>query len=263
MTVRDAFYFLAGIPFLAGAKFKSMLHGYSTPRPVSPLDRARNFQQDVDNARFLQRRLTQYGVQSLQNLRALELGPGQSPGVARDFYSRGLASYTTFDMFQLMSEKSILELHQDCPGYYHNLIDERFDCAALYPRKFDLILSMAAFEHFDDPCETIRQLSKVAAPGCVLCIDVDFKTHSRWIAQRDPNNIYRYPQWLYKLFAFPGQPNRVRPWKMECMLHQCGWKDIKVFPSEQDTRVNKLNERFRQDYDRMDILSATICARWP
>jgi hypothetical protein len=38
----------------------------------------------------------------------------------------------------------------------------------------------------------------------------DRQTHSRWIREKDPNNIYRYARWFYRLFYSSGQLNRVR-----------------------------------------------------
>ena len=47
---------------------------------------------------------------------------------------------------------------------------------------------------------------RFAGPSNAAVSGLCLKTHSRWIRNRDPNNIYRYPDWLYRLFQFRGSP---------------------------------------------------------
>lgn len=90
----------------------------------------------------------------------------------------------------------------------------------------DIVVSNAAFEHFDDVERTVSPLQQVVRPGGVALIGVDLQTHSRWIRERDPNNIYRYPESLYRLFSFPGQPNRLRPQAYRTLFERHGWQDV-------------------------------------
>ena len=57
----------------------------------------------------------------------------------------------------------------------------------------DMVFSQAAFEHFDDIESTILQLNKVCKSGATFVAEINLKTHSRWIRDKDPDNIYRYP----------------------------------------------------------------------
>ena len=92
----------------------------------------------------------------------------------------------------------------------------------------DMVFSQAAFEHFDDIESTILQLNKVCKSGATFVAEINLKTHSRWIRDKDPNNIYRYPEWLYNMFRFRGIPNRVRPFQYREVLESYGWTDITI-----------------------------------
>ena len=87
----------------------------------------------------------------------------------------------------------------------------------------DIVFSQAAFEHFDDVQRTIQELSAGCSSNAVAIISVDLQTHSRWIRDKDPNNIYRYPDWLYNKFYFKGTPNRVRPYEYKELFEKYGW----------------------------------------
>ena len=63
----------------------------------------------------------------------------------------------------------------------------------------------------------------------MIVAEVDLMTHSRWIREKDPLNIYRYPQWLYRLFYFRGQPNRVRPSRYREAFQRLGW-NVNITP---------------------------------
>lgn len=96
-----------------------------------------------------------------------------------------------------------------------------------------------------------------------MVAQVDLKTHSRWIREHDPNNSYRYPRWLYRLFWFQGAPNRVRPQEYVRALRRCGWTDIEITPLSQlgDRRIRSVDTAFRDPSDQMNVLSIVLCAR--
>src|SRR5690606_28352689 len=90
------------------------------------------------------------------------------------------------------------------------LVRDDFDLLTAFAgRKFDMFVSQAAFEHFDKVERTIQDLSALAADDAQLVFGVDLKTHSRWISDRDPLNIYRYGDGIYRALSFKGSPNRV------------------------------------------------------
>ncbi len=128
-----------------------------------------------------------------------------------------------------------------------------------------MVFSQAVFEHFDDIHSTISQLSKICKSGAVLVAEVDLKTHSRWIRDKDPNNIYRYPKWLYNLFWFRGIPNRLRPFHYKEALERFGWKDITITPlatlDDCDNSYSGLDRMFSDSKNQRSYLSIMICAK--
>jgi SAM-dependent methyltransferase len=222
----------------------------------------------------------------------LELGPGSDLGVGLYLLARGVHSYSACDVNNLAlavpdsfyetlfarlqadgkvdsSEPLREELARTKNGAASRLkyvVRDDFDLASAFEDKaFDLVFSQAAFEHFDDIDATVGGLSSVCRPGAVAVAEVDLKTHSRWIRDKDPNNIYRYPQWLYRLFWFRGAPNRLRPVQYVHAFERHGWTDIVVVPlsrcGTQD--ASSWNKAFRDSSNEMDLLSVVLCARMP
>ena len=130
----------------------------------------------------------------------------------------------------------------------------------------DLIVSQAAFEHFDNVEDVMRRLSKVVKAGTVLIAEVDLRTHTRWIRDADPLNIYRYEDSLYDALRFRGSPNRLRPFEYEQILKENGWRNIRIEPMEildknyvLKTQC-KLAGRFQDQKNGMDQLIIAVCA---
>ena len=146
------------------------------------------------------------------------------------------------------------------------MVREDFAIRALGGRGIDLVLSNAAFEHFDDVDDVIRQLGAVVVPGGALVSEVDLQTHTRWIRDADPLNIYRYAEPLYGAFRFRGSPNRVRPDAYRTALERHGWADIRGTPvvaldPDYVRQVQPtLAGSFREAPD-MDVLRIMLCAR--
>jgi cyclopropane fatty-acyl-phospholipid synthase-like methyltransferase len=190
----------------------------------------------------------------------LELGPGDYLFAGEVLLGRGCQSYAAIDAFRLASV---------VPQGVQYLIDSLFRVdQAVGEKRFDRFLSCAAFEHFDDVADTLRRLTKTAKPGALLSILVDFKTHSRWIREVDPNNIYRYPDWLYRLFHFRGQPNRVRPNQYVKILKALGWTDIALTSVESASsrylgRTSAhVSRTFLSDDSDLGVLVGIITARF-
>jgi SAM-dependent methyltransferase len=294
---RNMFYTSAGVAFLVLSKLKNLLHGYSTPKPfaMDEVDKCVDYDLGVVDA-WLQR-LGAYtgsdGRDFLQGKRVLELGPGSDLGVGLYLLAKQAGEYNAVDVNNLIKSApeefyqaffqrlnsmdpdideaylhaQLAKAGQGQRGDLNFFLQPDFDIVkALEGRRFDIIFSQAAFEHFDDPAETIRAMSRVAAPGCVLVSSVDLQTHSRWVREKDPNNIYRYPKWFYDLFYFPGVPNRVRPYQYADYLEQNGWTDIRI---EADTLLSQVSPassddiysaRFNPEENQMDYLSIWIHA---
>ncbi len=267
---RSAFYFLAGLPFLILAKGKNIARGYTTPRTSSWTDIDHSVEYDITVAQCLLKDMTRYGV-SLEGRDVLELGPGSDLGVGYCVLAHGAKSYTGFDVNPL-GTTTPPELYErlrqrlDASGTSwpttqpQYVVRRDFDLRhAFKPDSFDIVFSQFAFEHFDEPLETIRQLPGVIRPGGVVIAQIDLKTHSRWIRDKDPLNIYRYPDWLYGMFHFSGQPNRVRPGKYRHVLSEDGWIGVQTFYG---SRVEPIRyaKRFRNPENEMEYLTVTICA---
>lgn len=264
----NALYYLAGIGFLALAKSKHLVSGYSTPKPFALSETDRCIDYDVDVADGLLTHLQRYGG-SVQGAHVLELGPGSDLGIGLYLLGKGAASYTAFDRHNLadrvpqefyarFTERLKIPAQFDRIRY---VAREDFDVAtAIEPRSIDVVLSNAAFEHFDDVETTVRQLSQTVKPGGKIVAVIDLQTHSRWIREKDPNNIYRYPRWLYRSFYFPGQPNRVRPAQYRDYFERNGWRDVTITVSSRfDSRGRSVHKDFR-GCKHLDACSVVLCA---
>lgn len=229
---RDAFFFLAGIGFLALAKAKHVRQGYQTPKPFDLSDTDRGVDYDVGVVNSWLQDVDVYGQ------RVLEIGPGSDLGVGLYLLTKGAASYVGFDKHPLAQTvpNQFYERFRDLHGTelppqpnLSYVVREDFDLSlAMQPGTIDLVLSNAAFEHVDDVPLLAGRLKTVVRQGGQICARIDLQTHSRWIREKDPGNIYRYPRWFYRLFYFPGQPNRVRPQEYGNAFAAAGWEDVDV-----------------------------------
>lgn len=266
--VPNACYYVVGIGFLALAKAKHVLTGYSTPKPFALSETDRCIDYDLRVANGLLEQLGRYGG-SIEDAHVLELGPGSDLGLGLYLLGNGAASYTAFDRHDLAGRVPA-EFYARFAARVgiaagmrriRYVAREDFDLArALEPESIDVVFSNAAFEHFDDVEATVRRLTRVVKPGGKLVAVIDLQTHSRWIRDKDPNNIYRYPRWLYRLFYFPGQPNRVRPAEYRSFFERNGWIDVSINVSTRfDPRGRSVHPAFR-GCRYLDARSIVLCA---
>ncbi|MHC2434737.1 hypothetical protein [Bradyrhizobium sp. USDA 4451] len=278
-----------GLGFLGLAWSKDKLRGYATPNTVSKFDVEGQIAYLLDIFGSLRRFMPPDF--DLRGRDVLELSPGASRGNGVLFLALGARSYHAIDVFNLAGDED--------PVFYEVLLDRftegtaadrqrartiasttgsrdfgyavgrDFDIPRLAEgRSFDLIVSCAAFEHYDSVPDAVAGLTQVARPGCEAIHIIDLQTHSRWIREHDPNNIYRYPETLYRLFRFPGQPNRLRPADYIAAFGAEAWNDVRFVPSRtidpalRDISLDGLAAPFA-DQEDMIVLDGALTARHP
>lgn len=288
--MRNALLYAAGLGFLTLAKSKHLLQGYTSPKPFQSSEIERCIAYDLKVVDEWLSHLHRYagGPGELRDKNVLELGPGSDLGVGLYLLALGAASYNACDVNDLMGQvpesfytaliERIAALH-GATGTLKTEIDaaragaasrlrlvvrEDFDLVSAFgAASMDLVFSQAAFEHFDDVPRTVEQLSQVCKPGAVIVAEIDLKTHSRWIRDRDPNNIYRYSDAVYRSFRFRGIPNRLRPYRYREIFEANGWSNVSITPLEQvlDSRAGfAAAERFRDERNQLQYLSVLLCA---
>ncbi len=296
MKWKNILYFPAGLCFLSLAKIKHMLKGYVSPKPFGLDDIPRCIQYDMQVVDHWLSRLADYTGQPdpLAGQTILELGPGSDMGCGLYLLARGAAAYNALDVNDLALKvpdvfylRFVDEIGQrfgrgvadEIAGEWKNIQNQDetrrlryvvrpdFDpVAAFGENTVDIVFSQAAFEHFDDVEATIARVSRTCRKGAWLVAEIDLKTHSRWICDKDPNNIYRYPTGLYRAFYFPGIPNRMRPYQYEDILKRHGWADIQIIPRrclpEGVPAYDGMAKPFRDAKNRMEELVVVVCARF-
>jgi ubiquinone/menaquinone biosynthesis C-methylase UbiE len=246
------FYYAAGLVFLALAKAKHMLSGYSTPKVIESGEVQGCVEYDGKLAKHYARHVDVVGKD------VLELGPGSDLGVGALLIRAGARSYTAVDRHALIGACSA-PIHTALGGLPREVsyvVAPDFQFAnRVGETKFDVVLSNAAFEHFDDVPDVAHQLARVVKPGGRICVFIDLKTHSRWIRDKDPTNIYRYSRWLYRLFYFPGQPNRVRPAQYRQAFIDAGFRQVVTSAVSRTDREGRVHGSFDTgDMDQMTVL---------
>lgn len=290
VSIRNTVFSIVGVIVLAGVWAKHRMTGYRKPNTVSAEDHdARlDYVHDVVQSwlRFLPADI------SVRGRSVLELGPGSSLATGALLLAHGAQSYTAVDAFGLAQDETAdfrrdaiasfkaTLLTEDIDAAHAALdngtdvfqyhVDAGFDIPSMCAgQSFDLIVSCAAFEHFDAIETTITDLTKVARSGCVSLHIVDLQTHTNLIRDRDPNNIYRFSDRLYRLLSFPGQPNRKRPIDYVRSFERNGWIDVEVIAAKTiaDDRRQELTSglarQFRSNAMEMHILDAVIISRFP
>lgn len=296
MSWRNLFYYVAGLVFLALAKVKHVLHGYTSPKPLDLSAAQDCVDYDIAVVDGWLHHVARYTADEdfHKSRRVLELGPGSDLGIGMYLLAQGCQSYSACDVNDLMSsapsefydamltELDVRKLEVGSVGLRPELdaarrggksslnyvVRDDFDLVEAFGTgTIDLVLSQAAFEHFDDLEQTVRGLTQVCRPGTVIAAEIDLKTHSRWIRDVDPNNIYRYPQWLYSAFGFRGSPSRLRPSDYTNAFAQSGWTNIEATPLEtvgdEPHHTSGMSGQFCDDGSEMETLTLMLCATLP
>jgi len=276
-----------------------MLQGYASPKPfgMSEVDRCVAYDLKVVDewVAYLERYTldsnTFAGKSVLAGKNVLELGPGSDLGAGMYLLTKGAQQYNACDVNSLVTsapdkfyqrlyqrlqtidaETNVDVLQQQLDALkagessrLNYVVRDDFDLVKAFgPKTIDIAFSQAAFEHFDDIEATVSQLTAVCKLGAIAVIEIDLKTHSRWIVDKDPNNIYRYSEALYNLFYFRGIPNRVRPYKYVDTFRHFDWQNIELIPiskqADEKRSYSGMNQQFSAPKNQMDYLSIVICA---
>lgn len=259
-----------GALLLLANKVRHDVRGYRTPRPfpVTELDRALEYGLRVAD-RWLAHLSDHRGEPlDVKGLRFLELGPGDDLVAGAALLSRGAAAYTAYDVHPLALRAPDALYERLGPGAER----PRFVCAprladaGLEPGSVDVVVSQAAFEHFESPGELLGEVGRLAAPGASLVALVDLQTHSRGLRDADPLNIYRYGDRFWRLTRFDGSPNRLRPDDWTALLRDTGWGRVESVPvkvldeAHVDAVRPHLAPRFREPGRRLGDLAVMLRA---
>ncbi len=291
----NLFCSLSGGILLALNKVRHTIQGYTSPRTfhISEIEKAVEYDFSVVSLwRFF---LNQYCGSdfTIKDKTILELGPGADLGIGLVLLSLGAKKYNSLDINNLVKtvpdelykklfaaidkQDNIaetidklaqqLELTKNGENEKLNYVcDPSFNMNRFKNEGIDLVLSNAAFEHFDDIQTTFSQLTEIVQPGGTLLAEIDLSTHTRWIRDKDPLNIYRYSPSYYEALKFCGSPNRVRPHQYADYLDKNGWSNIKIIPYRTlDKAYVKhvkphLAKRFQSPDNTMEALSVILCA---
>lgn len=289
-------YYLFGLGLIFLNKIRHSIKGYTNPRTFEITEYRRAIEYDFHVFNHWLKYLGLYtGISpDIKGKTILELGPGADLGIGLITLLNGAKRYNAIDvnnLVELVPEGFYLELFKFIKDKYSTpdeildylssqlrmtqkgendrlnyIVSKDFDLSVFQDEEIDLVLSQAAFEHFDDIGKTIAQLSRIVKQEAVLITEIDLKTHTRWIRDLDPLNIYRYNQFIYELFKFSGSPNRLRPFEYQNILEKHGWSKIQITPltvveKQYLTKINDhLTKRFREPINQMDYLTIMLCA---
>jgi SAM-dependent methyltransferase len=190
------------------------LAGYRRPRQFG----ANQIERSVDYVFAVVDRWQTRGDMDWSGKRVLELGPGPDLGTGAIVLDRGAVSYRAIDAFDLVGMAPD-EFYDVLATRLHSQFDKsRLSFARVtYPGlpevdgRYDVIVSNATLEHVENVPALFRRLRQLMEDGGRMIHHIDAQTHMRWIKDRDPLNILRYRERIYRrLLFFPGAPNRMR-----------------------------------------------------
>jgi len=286
---------LIGLIFLVVNKLRHTMFGYNSTRGFSSNLHENAVAHDVKVVTRWHDYLKKYdGANKVfKGKKILELGPGADLGVGLLLLAEEAESYSTMDVHNLVKstppeiyehlfaylkkleidEVRINELRNQLALTNNNqndrlnyLVTKNFDLSVFKENNFDLVVSNAAFQQFDNPSKSISQFSQLVKPGAKFVALIDLKTHTRFINRKDPLNIYRYKDAVFNTMRFKGAPNRIRSYEYVQALETHNWTNIVVYPriqlpKEYVQKVNmSLQKKFRDPINQMENLTVVICA---
>mgnify|MGYP001394836099 CR=1 FL=1 len=291
------FFKYIGLLIFILLRIRHLLRGYRWPRTfsINEFEKAVNY--DLHVVEHWLNVYSKYAGESmtLEGKSVLELGPGADLGIGLILLLKGAKRYNAIDVNNLVKSvpdgfyKELFRRLEALPGERVRSIGElqkqlslskagnndrlnyvwskTFAIADAFSHEpVDIVFSQAAFEHFDDPAQTISEMSAVVRSGAILIAEIDLKTHTKWIRDADPLNIFRYSDAIYNMLKFRGAPNRVRPFEYKKLLEDNGWHNVMIIPLTVLDDVYLLsvlpglNRRFQQKENQMQCLSIMICA---
>lgn len=292
--VRNSLYYLIGVVILVLNCLRHRLLGYRNPRPSSFAQVEKSIGYDLKIVKRWKEYLSGYLKEEnpFKDKVILELGVGPDLGTGLILLAEGAKKYIALDVNNLAGSvpvefyKKLFDILQSDKGsdieYLKDqlerfqrgedsqlsyIVDKDFRITKIM-NEVDMVITQVAFEHFDDVGQTIKEISDTIKKGGILYSHVDMKTHSRWIQDRDPLNIYRYGDVFWNIFKFKGSPNRVRMPQYKKYLEMNNWSDTVMEPrtvleKEYVNKViNTLSKKFRDfDVPEMYILSFILMAR--
>lgn len=295
MNSKNWLYYFIGSIILPLNYTRHSLFGYRTPRDFSINQISRSLDYDFSITESLDSCISGYTQQScfLKDKVVLELGPGPDLGIGLILLADGIKKYIAFDINRLITARPlefykglfrrIKDRYPTCDIDFLKeelkkcfkeksktlsyIVDKNFTVSKIKD-KVDLVFSHAAFEHFDDIERTIKGLNETVNSDGILIANIDLTTHTRWIKDIDPLNIYRYSDFYWNLFRFKGSPNRIRTFEYKKFLETNGWFDIRIIPKNilKDEYLYSTNpalyKRFKKmDPSEMKILNFILMAR--
>ena len=295
LFVVNIFFYILGLIFLLFVKIKYRFAGFPTSNLSNVTNYAKFFEYDIRVVDQWISHLNNYtgNNYNLFNKNVLELGPGSDLGVGFYLLYKGILKYNSCDIYNLVKnvpvdfykmffnrlqksngiqsvsylEKQLEKINNNHSSDLNYVVNSNFNLLLSFePNTIDIVFSQAAFEHFANVEDTVKQLSIVCKPNAIIIAEIDLQTHSRWIREKDPNNIYRYNAFIYKLLSAKATPNRIRPYMYYELFKNYGWYDIKIIPlSNIDEKKRPpdryLNKKFRDSKNEMSYLSIIFLAK--
>jgi len=292
--IRNRIYYFIGAGLIVLNCIRHRILGYRNPRPSSFSEVEKSIDYDFKIVNRWKGYLSTYLKEEnpFKDKVVLELGVGPDLGTGLILLAEGAKKYIALDvnnlagsvpvkfygkLFERLNHKTgpdIERLKEQLKRFQRGedsqisyIVDKNFRIAKI-KEDVDLVITQVAFEHFDDVGRTIKEIGDIIKKGGVLYSHVDMKTHSRWIQDRDPLNIYRYDELFWEAFKFRGSPNRVRIPQYKKYLELNNWTETVVEPrtvleKEYVNRViHSLNKRFSVfDVSEMQILSFILMSR--
>jgi len=295
ILVVNMFYYIIGLVFLLYVKIKYCFFSF----PKSNYSNVAAYEKQIEyGIRIVDQWISYLNIYSennfnLVNKNVLELGPGSDLGVGFYLLYKGALKYNSCDIYNLVKnvpvdfykmffnrlqksdgiqsisylEKELEKISDNRPSDLNYVVNSNFNLLLSFePNTIDIVFSQAAFEHFADVEDTVKQLSIVCKPNAIIIAEIDLQTHSRWIREKDPINIYRYNAFIYKLLSAKATPNRIRPYMYYEFFKKYGWYDIKIIPlsiiDEKKRPPDRyLNKKFRDSKNEMSYLSIILFAK--